>query len=69
MTYEELLLQRGREEGIEKGIEKGREEGKLETLYKTARNFLKLGISAEQIAQATSLPLQEILNLEEQTAA
>jgi len=47
----------------QKGEIKGRLEGRLEALHETALNFLKLGISKEQVAQATKLSLQEVQDL------
>ena len=44
------------EDGVEKGIERGIEKGKLET----AHNFLKMGMSAEQVALGTGLSLEEV---------
>lgn len=66
MTLAEWYRKEGREEAMEKSqllaeqyLQKGKLEGKLEgreeALHETALNFLKLGISVEQIAQATSL--------------
>lgn len=47
------------EKGIEQGIEKGSQESKLEI----ARNLKKLGLSIENISQATGLSQTEIENL------
>jgi predicted transposase/invertase (TIGR01784 family) len=55
MTIEEALLKKGEEKGIEKGIEKG----KLEI----AQKMLAAGIPIENIAQFTSLPIEEIKKL------
>ena len=46
----------GRAEGLERGLERGRTEGKRET----ARKLKAMGLSAEQIAAATGLPLDEV---------
>ena len=52
-------LERGREEGITVGIERGAYQTKLET----ARSFLSMGLSPEQVAQGTGLSLEVILQL------
>ena len=49
-------LEKGRKEGMEKGLEKGRQERALEI----ARQMKAMGLSNEQIAQATGLPFDEI---------
>ena len=46
----------GREEGFEKGMEKGRKERSLEI----AIQMKAMGLTKEQIAQATGLRLDEI---------
>ncbi len=50
----------GMEKGMEKGIEKGRAEGKHEANTETAQRLLAMGLSAEQVAKATQLPLEII---------
>ena len=53
----------GKEIGMKEGMEKGREEGKHEANTETAQRLLAMGLSAEQIAKATQLPLEIIKNL------
>ena len=48
--------------GMAKGMAKGMEKEKLAT----ARRLLSMGLSDEQVATATELPLEEILKLKEQ---
>lgn len=59
-------IEQGIEQGFEKGIEQGREEERA-TAYQqrlnTAKNLKQLGISNEQIAQATGLPMAAITDL------
>ena len=55
--------EKGKEEGIAEGMEKGRAEGKHEANTETAQRLLAMGISAEQVAKATQLPLEIIKNL------
>ena len=53
----------GKEEGIAEGIEKGRAEGKYEANTETAQRLLAMGLSAEEVARATQLPLEIVKNL------
>ena len=55
--------EKGKEEGIAEGMEKGRAEGKHEANTETAQRLLAMGISAEQVAKATQLPLEIIKDL------
>ena len=55
--------QEGLAEGIEIGMKKGKEEGKHEANTETAQRLLSMGLSAEQVAKATQLPLEIIKNL------
>jgi predicted transposase/invertase (TIGR01784 family) len=48
-----------KQEGIEEGIEKGRKERD----HEIAQALLKQGLSIEQIAEATSLSVEEITSL------
>ena len=57
-------LATGREEGISIGLERGAYENKLET----ARNLLSMGLSPEQVAQGTNLPLDVVIKLMENPA-
>ena len=56
--YEEGLFT-GREEGISIGLERGAYQKALET----AKTFLSMGFSPEQVAQGTNLPLDVVLEL------
>ena len=56
--YEEGLFT-GREEGISIGLERGAHQKALET----AKTFLSMGFSPEQVAQGTNLPLDVVLEL------
>jgi len=53
----------GMEKGMKKGMEKGKEEGKHEANTETAQRLLAMGLSAEQVAKATQMPLEIIKNL------
>ena len=67
VSVERTLLddryQKGRAEGREEGREEGRAEGKNEANTETAQRLLAMGLSAEQVAKATQLPLEIIKNL------
>ena len=67
VSVERTLLddryQKGMEKGIKQGREEGREEGKHEANTETAQRLLAMGLSAEQVAKATQLPLEIIKNL------
>ena len=56
-------LEIGMAKGIKEGMEKGRAEGKHEANTETAQRLLAMGLSAEQVAKATQLPLEIIKNL------
>ena len=58
----EIGMAKGMAKGMEKGMAKGMEKEKLAT----ARRLLSMGLSDEQVATATELPLEEILKLKEQ---
>ena len=58
-VLKEEAYEDGREEGISIGLERGAYQTKLET----ARSFLSMGLSPEQVAQGTGLSLEAILQL------
>ena len=49
--------------GLEQGLEQGREQGAYERALETAKKFLAMGLSPEQVAQGTNLPLETVLEL------
>ena len=53
----------GMAKGMKQGMEKGKAEGKHEANTETAQRLLAMGLSAEQVAKATQLPLEIIKNL------
>ena len=71
---EKSMLYDSRQKGIEEGVEKGRAEGRAEGMAKgraeerlaTAKRLLDMGLSAEQVAQGSGLPLNEVMKLIEQ---
>ena len=46
-------------EGMEKGIAEGMEQGKMAV----AQNLLKMGMTVEDVATATGLPVESLMNL------
>lgn len=62
-TAKQEGLAEGIEIGMAKGLAKGKAEGKHEANAETAQRLLAMGLSAEQVAKATQLPLEIIKNL------
>ena len=56
-------MEKGIEKGMKQGIEKGKAEGKHEANTETAQRLLAMGLSAEEVAKATQLPLKSIKKL------
>ena len=52
-----------RREGLEEGISIGLERGVHQKALETAKAFLSMGLSPEQVAQGTSLPLDVVQGL------
>ena len=50
-------------EGLAEGIEQGIEQGAEQKAIETAKNFLKEGLSVEQVARCTDLPLEKVQEL------
>ena len=55
--------EQGFEAGLQQGLEQGQERGAYEKALETARNLLSMGLSPEQVAQGTSLPLEKVFEL------
>ena len=53
-------IEQGIEKGIEQGIEQGFSDGSYQKALETAKNLLDLGLSIENIAQATGLTKAEV---------
>ena len=56
-------IQQGIERGIKQGLEQGVKQGAYQTKLETAKTLLSMGLSPEQVAQGTNLPLETILQL------
>ncbi|MDR0946788.1 MAG: hypothetical protein LBM87_03435 [Ruminococcus sp.] len=46
------------------GIEDGMREGKFEGKFEAARNFLNMGLTIEQVAKGTMLPVETIRKIQ-----
>ena len=57
----------GYEEGFDEGFTAGREDGLQQGAHQnkleTAKNLLSMGLSPEQVAQGTTLPLETVCEL------
>jgi predicted transposase/invertase (TIGR01784 family) len=56
------LLKEAREQSLEQGLE----QGEHHRAVTTARNLLRMGMTANQVAKATDLPLEEVQKLKEE---
>jgi predicted transposase/invertase (TIGR01784 family) len=59
-------IEQGIEQGIQQGIEQGIEQGAEQKAIETAKKLLKEGLSVEQIARCTALPLEKVIKLKEE---
>ena len=50
-------------EALAKGLAEGEKKGEHKKAIETAKNFLKMGLSVEQVAQGTGLTVEEIKKL------
>lgn len=58
-----FFFEEGKEKGLAKGLAKGRAEGQLIALKKTARRLLRKKMSFDDIAEVTTLSLEEVREL------
>lgn len=54
---------RGHEAGLQAGLQQGIERGAYQNKLETAKNLLSMGLSSEQVAQGTNLPLDVVQGL------
>ncbi len=59
------LWEDGVEKGLEQGLERGRQEGQRETSITIALALLKEGMKDVDVARITSLPIEQVKELEE----
>ena len=57
-------LEQGVRQGVQQGIQQGKQEGAHEKALETARKFLAMGLSFEQVAEGTGLSLETVEQLE-----
>ena len=57
------LIAESTAQGMAQGIAQGRDEGAYEKAVSTARNFLAMGLSCEQVAQGVGLNVEEVRSL------
>ena len=55
--------EQGFEAGLQQGLEQGQERGAYQNKLETAKNLLSMGLSPEQVAQGTTLPLETVCEL------
>jgi len=61
-AYREGLAE-GIEQGISQGIEQGIEQGAEQTKIETTKKLFSMGLSLEQVAEGTGLPLEKVKEL------
>ena len=54
---------RGHEAGLQAGLQQGLEQGAYQNKLETAKTFLSMGFSPEQVAQGTNLSLDVVQGL------
>ncbi len=59
-------LENGMKKGLEQGMQQGLQQGSTNTKLHNALNALKMGLTPEQAAQITELPLEKVLELQKQ---
>ena len=66
MAYRDIKnsIDTAKQEGLAEGMEKGMAKGKQEAYTETAQRLLAMGLSTEQVAKATQLPLDFVENLD-----
>ena len=62
-NFVDTAKREGIAEGKEIGMKEGMEKGMNQKALEIAKNMLAMGLSAEQVAKATQLPLDIIKNL------
>ena len=61
----EEAFEEGEAHGIAVGIAEGEARGKRNKAFETARNYLRMGLTAEQVAQGSDIPLADVLQLQQ----
>ena len=64
-----IAFEEGHDAGVKEGHDAGIEEGAWQNARETARNLLRMDVlTLEQVAQATSIPMEEVRALREELA-
>ena len=63
MNYLEKREANAKNQGIKQGLEQGLEQGAIQKAQETARNFLAMGLSPENVVKGTGLELETVLEL------
>ncbi len=67
VEYRKELAEQDYRSGLEaaenKGLERGLAQGRMQKAFETAKNFLKMVFSPEQVAQGCGLSVQEVMQL------
>ena len=62
-AYQRSVINTGYDDGMQDGIKQGRAEGDADRGLADAKRFLAMGLTPEQVAKGTQLPLDTILSL------
>ena len=54
------------EDGVAEGIEQGIEQGAEQKAIETAKRFISMGLSLEQVSAGTDLPLETVEKLKQE---
>ena len=57
------LIEQGRQQGIEQGMQEGRQEGRQEGQSDLLSTLIKNGMSPEDLAKFSNIPISEIKQL------
>lgn len=57
-------IQKGIHEGVAKGKEEGKQEGILEKAVSVAKKLFPVGMSIEQVAEITNLPIEQLRQIQ-----
>ena len=61
--YEEVMYEKGHNQGLEEGLTQGKDEGSKQTKIEVAKELLKLNMDLESICRVTKLTKEEIESL------
>ena len=61
--HEWELTERAKKQGWEEGKIEGQKEGAEQTKIETAKRFISMGLTLEQIVEGTGLPLEKVQEL------